>query len=307
MNRNVLLIIIAILLAICSYLVSAVCCADMCYDGGICFNDVWYEGCMDSPGTVYPPNAFLNSGCLECQCGDPTDCEWIPTQTGCFLDEFCNVTFDPINVPEDGQCEDRDYHQDICETPYCGNAAFWTWGGEWTTDYLETRWEYFFGQVGHGDDEIECCGDDMWEYYVTWAGRYACCDDSNDCIDTNWICQDEPLGEVSCNDRIDNDCDGDYDCDDTDCDFDFFCMCTPDSFAENCIDGIDNNCDGLTDLEDPACFQGCPASQLGCDMRVLDCTDNITDPLIPDLWPGDVCIPFTPNEHTALHQHRSSL
>ncbi len=60
-----------------------------------------------------------------------------------------------------------------------------------------------------------------------------------------------PTGAEVCNDGLDNDCDGDFDCADADCEFDPACVCTPS--PEVCDDGVDNDCDELTDCDDPDC------------------------------------------------------
>jgi hypothetical protein len=57
--------------------------------------------------------------------------------------------------------------------------------------------------------------------------------------------------EATCDDGLDNDCDGDYDCTDSDCDMDPACICVPET--EICDDGIDNDCDDLVDCSDPDC------------------------------------------------------
>lgn len=59
--------------------------------------------------------------------------------------------------------------------------------------------------------------------------------------------------EVTCNDGVDNDCDGLTDSADPDCQ-----TCTPTEDPEvTCNDGVDNDCDGLTDSADPDCQTAC--------------------------------------------------
>jgi hypothetical protein len=63
------------------------------------------------------------------------------------------------------------------------------------------------------------------------------------------ICDPSEPSEATCNDTLDNDCDGLPDTDDPDC------QCTP--VPEVCDDGSDNDCDGLVDGEDPDCQMAC--------------------------------------------------
>jgi hypothetical protein len=74
--------------------------------------------------------------------------------------------------------------------------------------------------------------------------------------------------EVSCNDGVDNDCDGDTDLVDTDCGGG--CTATEDPEV-TCDDGVDNDCDGNTDAEDTDCSSGggCTDAQVGDS-----CTEN---------------------------------
>jgi hypothetical protein len=103
------------------------------------------------------------------------------------------------------------------------------------------------------------------------------------------VCTITEAPEVTCNDTIDNDCDGFTDGDDTDC------QCIP--TTEICDDGIDNDCDGLVDTADPDC-------QMGDCAAYLDKTSCVNDPNCT--WsgspkngscdPAPVCTPTAPDE-----------
>ena len=69
------------------------------------------------------------------------------------------------------------------------------------------------------------------------------------------VCTPTEDPEVSCQDGIDNDCDGFADSADADCDTPPVCIPTEDPEV-SCNDGIDNDCDGLTDADDPDCQGG---------------------------------------------------
>jgi hypothetical protein len=65
------------------------------------------------------------------------------------------------------------------------------------------------------------------------------------------VCTQTESPEITCDDGIDNDCDGLVDGADTDC------QCTPTTEGPagdaTCSDGLDNDCDGLIDTDDPDC------------------------------------------------------
>jgi len=89
--------------------------------------------------------------------------------------------------------------------------------------------------------------------------------------------------EETCNDGLDNDCDGDYDCTDSDCEFDDACICIPDPAGEICTDGVDNDCDGLVDCGDPDCefddacvVPPAPENDLCEDAILIECGETIS-------------------------------
>jgi hypothetical protein len=105
-------------------------------------------------------------------------------------------------------------------------------------------------------------------------------------------CDGAPVrdGETDCANRIDDDADGDADCDDSDCASSPACMegdcsngldddndgdvdcddsdCTSSCPELDCRNGIDDDGDGRTDCEDPDCMSPCPET---------DCTNGVDD------------------------------
>lgn len=58
-----------------------------------------------------------------------------------------------------------------------------------------------------------------------------------------------------CADGVDNDFDGDLDCQDLSCESSLLCN---EAGADGCADGLDNDGDGMTDCQDPGCDGVCP-------------------------------------------------
>lgn len=109
--------------------------------------------------------------------------------------------------------------------------------------------------------ECAFCGDNECNGAETWCSCPA-------------DCGTPPTTESICNDGVDDDCDGDIDCNDANCSADPFCnpqckdgncdpgedMCscpedcgTPPSTETSCSDGVDNDCDLATDCADAEC------------------------------------------------------
>jgi len=85
--------------------------------------------------------------------------------------------------------------------------------------------------------------------------------------------------EEVCDDTLDNDGDGDVDCDDSDCDDAANCTEQPDD--EVCDDNVDNDGDGLTDCDDsdcdddPNCVETQPVDNDGDGWYEDDCDDTV--------------------------------
>lgn len=86
-----------------------------------------------------------------------------------------------------------------------------------------------------------CCGDGACEGAEASSGTCG--------VDCGGGCTITENPEVTCNDGLDNDCDGFTDTADSDC-----ATCTPDETPEaTCTDGNDNDCDGAVDCADSDC------------------------------------------------------
>lgn len=113
-----------------------------------------------------------------------------------------------------------------------------------------------------------------------------CPEDCTDGVDNdgngNVDCDDEACAEAcaeDCSDGIDNDDDGAIDCADDECVQDEACL-------ENCTDGVDNDLDGAIDCADEDCDGECPEDCT--DMRdndgdgAFDCEDEDCDGECPE-------------------------
>ena len=108
-----------------------------------------------------------------------------------------------------------------------------------------------------------------------------------DCNDLN--CVNNPACatvsyETSCTDGVDNDSDGVTDCNDSDCAFDAACSSV--SYETSCTDGVDNDSDGDTDCDDSDCAAdaACQSSGGCASNQILDCNGNCG----PVSWLGDM-------------------
>jgi spore coat protein A len=88
------------------------------------------------------------------------------------------------------------------------------------------------------------------------------------CVDAAPTCTPTEDPEATCDDGIDNDCDGLTDTDDPDCQ-----TCTGTEDPEvTCDDGVDNDCDTFTDCDDSDCSGAAACQPAACD------NDGVCDP-----------------------------
>src|SRR3989338_4052949 len=219
--------------------VSAVCCQNACYESGVCYGDaggVWYQGCKDNVGKVYPPNGTI-SDCMLCVCNeaDKTKCEWQASDNLCNAndpdkdDVFCKDlgALPPgIGTSKCLNRDDKEYGQELCSATRCEKPfAYWVTHGEPLKTADPNNWDYL--PTDYNNKISGCCGDDDEEYYnittIDGIQYSACCDKPKDCVDAQGLCQSEAGKEISCfkedgtPENYDNDCDGLIDSNDPDC------------------------------------------------------------------------------------------
>ncbi|MFT6395340.1 MAG: hypothetical protein ACJAYU_000082 [Bradymonadia bacterium] len=161
---------------------------------------------------------------------------WTAPASGTFVIDTLGSTFDTLLAVLDGECGGEEIA--------CNDDGFA--GEEQTRSSVEI-------EVSGGDVVTIALGG--WGFssgdYVLNATRIetACGDDIDNDEDGDIDCDDSDCAETDgcfevCDDRFDNDGDGDIDCADADCD----AVC-----IEICDDAVDNDRDGLTDCADADC------------------------------------------------------
>ncbi|MFC2154801.1 hypothetical protein ACFLRC_04915, partial [Candidatus Altiarchaeota archaeon] len=151
----------------------------------------------------------------------------------CVYNQTCYPYFTLADVDEDGVegeiCTSGSHWTD-CDTTltYCENFCNFT--DRWVVGGENVTFGEYENGTGHPSWGKECCGDDSGEFYQDNSsfvgGNISCCDNSSDCAWSNgtgiYCCgPDSWEGNSSecgtCEDGIDNDCDGYADKNDTDC------------------------------------------------------------------------------------------
>ena len=221
------------------------------------------SGCLDdnqcNDGNLCTSDVCLPSG--ECS-NVAVDCN---DSNSCTMDS-CDPAIGCLNPPDDGaSCDDGNActANDICAATACVGAAIPNCCSsdiECVDANLCTDDLCIDGACQNID--MDCTVDDICSVGVCNPASGSCevspvsCDDGNvcnadfcdsiiGCVSVGAGCgvdlptPPEPVTELTCDDGIDNDCDGFIDTSDSDC-----LSCVP--TAEIC-DGLDNDCDGIVD------------------------------------------------------------
>jgi hypothetical protein len=188
-----------------------------------------------------------------------------------------------------------DYWDDVSLNPPAGATR-----GDITLYYQGTSWEYiqFLWLANNGQNAfLGAEGINMLDAWIN-ADPAAPMVPPFPMATATWgtpVCTPTEDPEVSCNDGVDNDCDGLIDAADPDC------QCTPTEDPEvTCDDGIDNDCDGLIDGADPDCQTGMVCSDYP-DKGSCDNDPNcewVGSPKSGSCQDFVPCTPTEPNEAT---------
>jgi hypothetical protein len=229
------------------------CQADSCYHNGTCDD---------------------SSGEIECTCN-----------TG-YAGEYCDHCADGYQQNQNGQCvEETDCDPSVCN--YHGSCE--QIGGQTvchcSTGYAGTHCERC--AAGYHLDGDECVDDEQCmanscnqhgdcddstgvvqcSCHLGYAGAH--CDDCMDGFEENDQGQCVPTQPEDCGDGVDNDNDGDTDCQDLECALDERCG------VEDCTDTFDNDGDEKIDCRDPDCM-GDPDCEVCSTTTEVFCGDVVT-------------------------------
>ncbi|MFH1432700.1 MAG: putative metal-binding motif-containing protein [archaeon] len=203
--------------------------------------------CTDADGDGYTLDATCNidTACTSCKCDD---CDDITFEINPGVEEVCGTGLD-MNCNELIDCQDLD----CCSNSFCPEGA-----PNWYFDNDQDGYTICEGdcdditfEINPGVEEVcgsgldmncnglydcydsDCCTDNTrclnedpdWWFDADHDGYKTC---QNDCNDNNAAIN--PSATETCDDIVDNDCDGTTDCSDTDCATDPACStqtCTP--------------------------------------------------------------------------------
>lgn len=195
-------------------------------------------------------------------CDSDDDCptEWECIQGGCYVDAE--------NAPRDGSGGGGTDSRDSSFPSFDSELGLPDAPDPEDASDPSTEENCKDGKDNDDDGDVDCADSD--------CGGEVCSDDGKICTlaaDSQCECPDTEESETSCGDGIDNDCDGDVDCEDIDCSKR---GCDPDQPKKRCEyvtescefptgeancsgetfccgDGEDNDGDGDTDCEDSDC------------------------------------------------------
>jgi len=191
-----------------------------------------------------------NDGTADC---DDDDCELQVCGTGCI----CKSLKETENLCGDGQDNDADSLVD-CVDPDCLGLSC-RQGCTCVADGGVSETNCMDGVDNDGDNAKDCLDPDCVGQYCTPPDIYFQCTATLLCKCNGGV-QVAEVGSVLCRDAVDNDCDGEKDCEESTCDTQscaadggMDCQCAGLKKAErNCANLDDDDGDGKTDCADEA-------------------------------------------------------
>lgn len=226
-----------------------------CDDGLLC-NGI--EECLAGRCVAGPPFGCADGvDCTDDRCEESVGgCVSIPRHTACAAGEVCDPTTGcaarPCTAPS--ECDDgfACNGMETCESGWCDAGAEVIC---MPTDSCAAP--ICLEPAGNCDPRSRDADGDG---YVSAACGGDDCDDDDP--------RRRPDLDELCIGGVDEDCDGDRDCDDADCVGGPMCEGLPCQALEVCDNGVDDTCDGMTDCADsqcaehPICPGACPEGEL---------------------------------------------
>jgi len=182
----------------CDSCVDGICTVRVGNDNTEVTQTCYYCDGINTTSQPYSGNDGVNcvDDCTYCNAGSCENREQCDS-TECIPGWYCDSAGGDCRNPN----ENSQLGEVVCEI--CAQAQH-NFGETWLFEDLTTP---------------NCCNNDAGEYYITLGiGTEACCNSETDCVDSDGYCRDEYPNEQTCDDGIDNDCDGLIDCEDLDCD-----------------------------------------------------------------------------------------
>jgi hypothetical protein len=258
----------------------------------ICTCDTGYTGPhCDLCASGYHPdnlgNCVVNESCRPETCNHHGDCDDSDGEILCTCDEgytgdYCSWCADGYHDDGTGQClpdEDCDpaicnYHgscEEIagqvvchCDQGYAGiHCELCAPGYHLEGDECYLDEHCLDNTCNHHGDCDDSSGQPVCDCDLTYTGPN--CEECIAGFEFNDLGICVPIEPEDCTDGIDNDSDGQTDCQDTEC-----LLIHPDCGDEDCQDTIDNDGDELTDCHDPDCA-GQPACEVCSSANQVQC------------------------------------
>ncbi|MCD4739678.1 hypothetical protein K8R43_00645 [archaeon] len=299
------------------------CSSDLdCDDGDSCTEDVCSGGTMCTNSRITQCKSGDNCCPSGCNSIIDSDCGSSPS-SGCQSDSEC----DDANPCTSDECENEVcYFNDKSDDSSCGtdkiccdgSCGYIVCSSDSDCDDSDSgtdddcvypgKCNAYCTNTGSGGCTNECSPEGMFCDGTTWINCSYCdtdecldeCSPQYNCAEQNsssgncWCeCGDYTLGneddvDGGCSDSLDNDCDGDTNCDDSDCASDPYCAGGCSNNGESCL--LDGDCcdPSLCDDSESTCYE-CNGFLDHAGLCELECGAPACDDELPGSSSGGTC------------------